>query len=163
MCSGSCTHTCACTLMHSHKLYPQLACAHSRMCSHPHDYIDTHITHTYYTHLPHVYHRYTPTFTHSCTYSLPLIFIHKHKLPCSPPTLTLTYTHIHTHTHTYTTCCQTQCTFCLINLIDTYSQGEAAQLIPWRHASGHLLPDLTHSDGWHQTRASGSQRPARTC
>lgn len=89
-------------------------------------YWPIHITHVYYTNIPHPYHTYTPTFTYcSLLHTLTANCIHSQTqtLPCFPPT----------HTHIlHTTWSQTQCTFWLINLISTYSQGEAvAWFSPW--------------------------------
>ena len=98
----------------------------------------------------HIIHTHVPSLTaHSCTHSLPIAFIQKHRHSHASPQLTCTYKH--------TTWSQTQRTFWLINSIDTYSQGEAvAWFIPWKCTTGHLLSNLTPFDGWHQNWTLGS-------
>lgn len=105
----SCTHT-----SYTHSLH-----VHTHACAHTHMIILTHpsvILHPLTTCISQIH-----TYLHSLLHTLTPTYIHSQtQTPMLPPTLTLTYT----------TCSQTQCTFCLINLIDAYSQGEAARLIP---------------------------------
>ena len=93
------------------------------------------LTHTHYSYLltptyhMHIIHTHLPSLTaHSCTHSLPIAFIQKHRHSHASPQLTCTYKH--------TTWSQTQVTFWLINLLDTCSQGEA---VAWFTLENALL------------------------
>lgn len=144
-------HAHSCT----HPRYAHSVPVYTHTCDHTHltpDYINAHTLLIFTTpayHM-HIIHTHLPSLTaHSCTHSLPIAFIHKHRHSHASPQLTCTYKH--------TTWSQTQRTFWLINLIDTYSQGEAvAWFIPWKCTTGHLLSNLTPFDGWHQTWTLGS-------